>query len=85
MASLNQLLDDKVVKILLVLSKHKSKFYHITQLAQDAKVPTATTFRIIRQLLKAGTITMSKVGKFKIYKYNDTEDNNKIMGLLANE
>lgn len=85
MSMLRQLLDEKLVKILLVLNKNKSQFYHITQLSQEANVPSATTFRMIDQLLKSKIITMSKVGKFKIYKYNDTEKNNRFMRLLEDE
>lgn len=82
MSILNNLLDEKIVKILLVLYKNKNQFFHITQLSEHSKVPTATTFRLLKQLVSSGVVSISNVGKFKIYKYNATEQNNAIMGLL---
>lgn len=82
MPVLNQLLDEKIVKLLLVLYKNKSKLYHLTQLAQEAKVSSATTLRLMKLLTKSGTASIVRVGKLKIYKYNDTEKNNRIMRLL---
>jgi Fe2+ or Zn2+ uptake regulation protein len=82
MSLLNTLLDEKITKILLVLYRDKNQFYHITNLSAAANVPAATTFRLLKILTKSGAVSMSKVGKFKIYKYNETEQNNNLMGLL---
>jgi len=82
MSKLSQLIDEKIVKLLTVLYKNKSKLYHITQLATESQVPPATTLRLIKVLLKANIIKVSNVGKLKIYSYNNTDENNNLMKVL---
>jgi len=82
MAGLSDLIDKKVVKLLTVLYNNKGKFYHITQLSDESQVPAATTLRLIPSLVSSNMITVSNVGKLKIYSYNDSEQNNDFMKVL---
>jgi predicted transcriptional regulator len=82
MSSLNHLLDPKIMKLLSILYTNKNKLYHITQLAYEAKVSSATTIRLINQLIKSKIVSVSLVGKLRIYSYNDTEQNNIFMKVL---
>jgi len=82
MPKLSNLIDEKIVRILTVLHKNKSKLYHITQLAQEAQVPPATTLRLMKIILKSDIVKVSNVGKLKIYSYNNSEENNSLMKVL---
>jgi DNA-binding IclR family transcriptional regulator len=83
MSALNQIVDDKILRILTVLYHNKEKFYHLTQLAKESNVPAATTLRLLSRLADSGLLLVAYVGKLKIYKFSDTENNNKIMELLS--
>lgn len=82
LSQLNALFDEKILKLLNVISKNKSKLYHVTQLAQESNVPAATTLRLVKILVKSSIIKVSDVGKLKIYSYNDTEQNNSFLKVL---
>jgi len=82
MVGLSDLVDKKIVKLLTVLYTNKKKFYHITQLSQESQVPAATTLRLIGALVSSNIVTVSNVGKLKIYSYNDSEQNNDFMKVL---
>src|SRR3989338_8246459 len=58
------LVDPKIKRIVDVLSFNKDKLYHLKQLAVDARVSHATTFRIIKTVqnkMKKGQITLFAV------------------------
>ena len=82
MSELGNLIDKKLLKILIVLQRNKDKLYHITQLALESQVSAATTLRLMKNLLKSNMVTVSNVGKLKIYKYNDTEKNNSFIKVI---
>jgi len=68
MAVFEELIEPKIVKILRLLTANPGKHYHLQKIASDAKVPIASTFRIVRRLAKLGYINSIVIGKFKIYK-----------------
>jgi len=82
MTGLSQLFDKKVMKLMQVLYLNKDKLYHLTQLASDSKVSSATTLRLVPQLIKSDFVKVSKVGKLKIYSYNDSYKNNQLMRVI---
>lgn len=64
---LAELFDDKITKILTVLS-NKPKDFYLKELSDTAKVPIATTFRIVQKLKQLNVITESQISKFKLYR-----------------
>ncbi|HLC19917.1 MAG TPA: hypothetical protein VJK72_03285 [Candidatus Nanoarchaeia archaeon] len=62
------LVDPKIKRIVDVLSFNKDKLYHLKQLAVDARVSHATTFRIMKTLVKLNYVSILKIGKLKLYK-----------------
>jgi len=61
------LIDDKTLKVLALFINHPEEYFHINKVSDDAKVPLATTFRIINSLKNNGIIEYKKISKFKIY------------------
>lgn len=82
MTGLSQLFDKKVMKLMQVLYSNKDKLYHLTRLASDSKVSSATTLRLMPQLIKSDFVKVSIVGKLKIYSYNDSYKNNQLMRVI---
>ena len=82
MTNLKELLDPKIIKLVSVFYNNKAKLYHLTHLAKEANIPSATALRLIKQLVSSDIVKVVPVGKLKIYSYNDTEENNKFMELL---
>ena len=72
MSVLLGLLDQKVLRIVKVLIKHKNDQFHIKKLSQTSKVPLATTFRILNKLVKLEIVQVDTIGKFKLYRLNKT-------------
>lgn len=62
------LVEPKIKRIVNVLFDNKEKLYHLKQLAADAHVPHATTFRIMKKLTKLNYVAIVKIGKLKLYK-----------------
>ena len=61
------LVEPKVKRIVDVLLKNKDKLYHLKQLAAEARVPHATTFRVMKKLVKLNYVSVVKIGKLKLY------------------
>lgn len=76
------LIDDKVLKVLKIFTKEPDQFFHINKVAKEAKVPLATTFRIINSLAKNSLLDIQKISKFKIYKLAKNKKTKKLRRLL---
>lgn len=82
MTELHKLLDPKIVKLLRVFYANKTELYHLTHLAKEAGIPSATALRLIKQLIDSNIIKVVPVGKIKIYSYNKNDHNEHFMELL---
>ncbi len=69
-----RLIDPKTLKILKVLSQNSSQHFNIQKLSYDSKVPIATTFRIVKKLLKEGVVGQIMIHKTKLYKLKNTKE-----------
>ena len=65
---LSGLIDRKVEKILNVFMQNKGQLFHLKKISSQSKVPLTTTFSIIRKLMHLNILTISKIGKLKLYK-----------------
>jgi len=72
------LVDPKIRKVLAVLLKNKGKLYHLHQIAVESRVSQATVFRIVPMLVSLNYLTITKIGKLKLY---SLADNAKTQGL----
>jgi len=78
---LSGLVDKKILSILNVFLENPDRFYHINKVAEESKVPLATTFRIMKTLLGEDIITVQTISKFKIYKLADNKRTKKLRRL----
>ena len=65
-----ELVDQKVIKIIKTLINNSQEHFHIQKLSSKTNLPLSSTFRIVNKLSKLNIITITKIGKFKIYQIN---------------
>lgn len=61
------LFDKKIIAILKILFREKSKKYYLQELSELSKIPIATTLRILNKLEKLELITVEKISRTKLY------------------
>ncbi len=71
----------KIAVIRTLMVKKQNKFY-LTEISEQAKVPIATTFRILNKLIKLNLVVQTKISKFKLYQLNDSEEVSESMAKL---
>ena len=79
---LKGLVDDKLLRMLKLFLDDKTRYFHLTELASKSKVPASSAHRLIKQLVVLGFVMYDKLGKLKIYKYNDSEKSRKLEEVL---
>jgi DNA-binding IclR family transcriptional regulator len=79
---LKGLVDEKTLKILDLFLKNPNEFFHINKVAQETKVPLATTFRIMMQLTQIEFIEYKQISKFKIYRLSNSKRSRSLRKLL---
>jgi DNA-binding transcriptional ArsR family regulator len=77
---LASLIDDKIVKIYLALTNTNKEFY-LRELAKASGVPPASTYRILRKLLKLKLVDEIKMNKFRLYRLSSNE-NTRFLGSI---
>ncbi len=68
---LESLFDSKILKIVRLFLNEKDNQFYLREISNKVKVPVATTFRIVKKLLKLGLIQEIKIKKFKLYKLKE--------------
>lgn len=68
---LEGLFDPKILKIVRLFLNEKDNQFYLREISNKVNVPVATTFRIIKKLLKLGIIEEIKIKKFKFYKIKE--------------
>lgn len=69
---LSGLIDQNLLKVLKSFINNADQQFYLRELAKKAKVPAATTYRVLKELLKLELITEHKVKKFKFYSLHET-------------
>ncbi len=62
-----ELVDEKVLRILVVLLNSPKEHFHIQKLSRMARVPLSSTHRLVTKLVKKKIIQVIRIDKFKIY------------------
>lgn len=70
---LTKLFDSKITAILNTLVNSPKEFY-LRELAKEANVPPATTYRILQHLTKIKLVEVVKINKFKLYRLSSNEN-----------
>ena len=82
MSVFSGLVDKKVLRVLAVFLNNPRELFHINKVSKKAKVPLATTFRIINNLVSFNILSVQKISKFKIYKLADNNKTKKLRRLI---
>ncbi len=76
------LIDPKILAILKLFLKNPDQLYHLKKISLEAKVPLGTTFRLINKLTKLQILSITTVGKLKLYRLNRNEQTKVLEGAL---
>ncbi|MBN2367455.1 hypothetical protein JXC34_00425 [Candidatus Woesearchaeota archaeon] len=79
---LEGIIDDKVLRVLKLFLNNPDEFYHINKVSEESKVPLATTFRIMNNLLQNKIIEHKTISKFRIYRLSKNQKTRKMRRLL---
>lgn len=67
---LEALIAPSTLKILKLFINNEDQQYYLREIAKLTRVPPATTYRIVNDLVKANLLVMHPIKKFKLYTYN---------------
>ena len=82
MGIIRQLIDKKTLKILDLLLKNKQKYFHLSKISNESKIPIASTFRIINHLVSIRIIDVMVIGKMKIYRIASNDETKELEDAL---
>lgn len=82
---LTGLIDPKIEKILKVFIENKEELFHLKKISAHSKVPLTTTFSLIKKLAKLDIISISKVGKLKLYKLAENKKTSFLESIIKND
>ncbi|MBR9690353.1 hypothetical protein GOV08_01585 [Candidatus Woesearchaeota archaeon] len=82
---LEQLFDQKILKLLQVFFSDEEKEFYLREIAQKAGVAPASTFRIINKLVKLNVLELVTVSKFKLYKIKKNKAAEELKKLLSKD
>lgn len=71
---LDGLFDPKILKIIRLFLNEKEDRFYLREISSKVNVPIATTFRIVKKLLKLGLIQEIKIKKFKLYRIKESSN-----------
>ena len=71
---LEALFDPKILKIIRLFLNEKENQFYLREISNKVNVPVATTFRIVKKLLKLGLIEEIKIKKFKLYRVKESSN-----------
>ena len=83
-AFLEDLFDPKLMAILKLFFQNKNSSFYLREISKQAKVPEATTFRILKKLTTLEVVDLKLVNKFKFYQLAEN-DRVKLLGNLISK
>lgn len=78
---LESLIPPSTLKILKLFINHEDQKYYLREIAKQARVPPATTYRIMKKLVEDDIVEIEHVKKFKLYYFN-SKDNRFLLDLF---
>lgn len=67
---IESLLNPSLLKILKLFINNDDQKYYLREVAKIAKIPPATTYRMLNQLVKAEILTIEQIKTMKLYYLN---------------
>jgi hypothetical protein len=75
---LSELFDKKILNVLDIFLENKTREFQLRELAKEAKVPLASTSRIVSRLTETGVVDVIQIKQFKLWKLADNDKTNKL-------
>ena len=82
---LEQLIDQKIIKILRIFFENDKKQFYLREIAKNTGVSAASTFRLLNKLVQLKVIDQIMSAKFKTYLLSDNETTRFLGQLIKRE
>jgi DNA-binding IclR family transcriptional regulator len=82
MSLFRKLVDAKLLAILTTLLDNPDEHFHLQELSRRSSVSLSTTFRLVQDLAHARVMTITTIGKLKVYRL-DPEKKDELERLLS--
>jgi len=83
---LKELFDQKILSVLdFVINNQGKDGLYLNEIAKGAKVPTATTYRIVSKLMKLNFLQQTRIKNLKLYKFKHTDKNRFLYDVLKKD
>ncbi len=83
---LGELFDKKILAVLGVLVNDSGKEgLYLREIAKNAKVSNATTYRIVQKLVKLQLVNQLKIKKLKLYKFKHSSGSEFLVNMLKKD
>ena len=79
------LLDDKLIRVITLFTKHPDKRFYLSEIARMSDVNTATTFRIMSKIVAQDLVKATVIGKARTYQLSKNEKANNLSGMLRRD
>ena len=80
--TLSALFDNKILAILAVLVNDTTGGLYLREISKYSGVSDATTYRLIKKLIKAGIIEQQKIKKLKLYRFRNSAQTRFLYNML---
>ena len=78
---LETLISPSLLKVLKVFINHEDQTFYLREIAKLSRVPPASVYRIMQQLVESDIVLVEQVKKFKLYTFN-TEHNRFLLDIF---
>jgi DNA-binding MarR family transcriptional regulator len=82
---LTGLIDEKIIKVINLFSKHPEKRFYLSEIARMADVNTATNFRIMNRIVAQDLVVATVMGKARTYQLSKNDKVQSLIGMLRKE
>ena len=82
---LTGLLDDKLIRVISLFTKHPEKKFYLSEIARLSDVNTATTFRILNKIVLQDLVKATVIGKARTYQLSKSEKAQSLSKMLKRD
>ena len=79
------LLDDKMIRVITLFTKHPDKRFYLSEIARLSDVNTATTFRILNKIVLQDLVKATVIGKARTYQLSKSEKAQSLSRMLKKD
>ena len=83
--TLGALFDNKILSVLAVLVNDTTGGLYLREISKYSGVADATTYRVIKKLIKAGIVEQQNIKKLKLYRFRNSDQTRFLYKMLKKD